>query len=160
MNRSLHDDRHAIRKQVIHIQEKYKKKFHKLTNRVGAAIMAIEVFLAMLIIIAVLISGVALVISVVQQGSLTHLLDYDNFQSLLSYLLMLIIGLELALMLIKHKPSNVIDVMIYAIARKMLIYSTATIEMLVGVIALGILFIIKVSLKKAKVEEDQDIANN
>ncbi|WP_017470459.1 phosphate-starvation-inducible PsiE family protein [Amphibacillus jilinensis] len=145
---------------MIHIQEKYKKKLHKLTNRVGAAIMAIEVFLAMLIIIAVLISGVALVISVVQQGSLTHLLDYDNFQSLLSYLLMLIIGLELALMLIKHKPSNVIDVMIYAIARKMLIYSTATIEMLVGVIALGILFIIKVSLKKAKVEEDQDIANN
>lgn len=122
--------------------------------------MAIEIFLAMLIIIAVLISGVALVISAVQQGSLTHLLDYDNFQSLLSYLLMLIIGLELALMLIKHKPSNVIDVMIYAIARKMLIYSTATIEMLVGVIALGILFIIKVSLNKAKVEEDQDIANN
>ncbi|WP_067840951.1 hypothetical protein [Amphibacillus sediminis] len=145
---------------MIPIQEKFKKKLHRLTNRVGATIMAIEVFLATLIIIAVLISGIALVISVVQQDTLTHLLDYDNFQSLLSYLLMLIIGLELALMLIKHKPSNVIDVMIYAIARKMLIYSTATIEMLIGVIALGILFIIKVSLRRVKLEEDQEITNS
>ena len=77
------------------------------------------------------------------------LIDYDNFQQLLSYLLLLIIALELAIMLIKHNPNNVIEVMIYAIARKMLIYNSSSMEMLIGVITLAILFIVKIYLVKS-----------
>ncbi|PXW90985.1 hypothetical protein DES38_10619 [Streptohalobacillus salinus] len=123
-------------------------KVNKLTDRVSSVIMMIEIFLAALIILAVIGGAGALIIDTLQSSTLDKLLDYDYFQSLLSYLLMLIIGLELGLMLIKHDPRNVIDVMIYAIARKMLIYSTATFDMLIGVVALGILFLIKFSFGK------------
>lgn len=71
------------------------------------------------------------------------LVDYDTLQHFLSYLLLLIIALELAMMLIKHTPNNVVDVTIYAIARKMLIYNTSSSDMLLGVITLSILFFVK-----------------
>ena len=128
--------------------------FRALGNRFSKVIIGIEMFLAALIIITVLAGAIALIVSTIQEGVAEHLLDYDNFQNILSYLLILIIGLELAIMLIQHQPSNIIDVMIYATARKMLIYSTDMVDGLIGVISIGILFIIKVALYRAKISED------
>lgn len=135
-------------------ESKNKTILKKIVQKFSVIIMGIEVFLAALIIIAVVIGAIALIVTTIQDGVVVQLLDYDNFQKLLSYLLILIIGLELSIMLIKHQPSNIVDVMIYAIARKMLIYSTDMIEILTAVISIGILFIIKVSLKKANVDVD------
>ncbi|WP_440896463.1 phosphate-starvation-inducible PsiE family protein [Amphibacillus sp. Q70] len=137
------------------MNEKNKNKtvLKKIGQKFSVIIMGIEVFLAALIIIAVVIGAIALIFTTIQEGVVVQLLDYDNFQKLLSYLLILIIGLELSIMLIKHQPSNIVDVMIYAIARKMLIYSTDMIEILTAVISIGILFIIKVSLKRAKLDD-------
>lgn len=133
------------------------KVFLKKTGQIfSVIIMGIETFLAALIILAVIIGALALIITTIKDGLVMQLLDYDKFQSLLSYLLVLIIGLELSIMLIKHQPSNIVDVMIYAIARKMLIYSTSTMEMLIAVISIGILFIIKVSFQKLNVEFDDN----
>ena len=128
--------------------------FRALGNRFSKVIIGIEMFLAALIIITVMTGAIALIVSTIQEGVAEHLLDYDNFQNILSYLLILIIGLELAIMLIQHQPSNIIDVMIYATARKMLIYSTDMVDGLIGVISIGILFIIKVALYRAKISED------
>jgi len=128
--------------------------FRELGNRFSKVIIGIEMFLAALIIITVLAGAIALIVSTIREGVAEHLLDYDNFQNILSYLLILIIGLELAIMLIQHQPSNIVDVMIYATARKMLIYSTDMVDGLIGVISIGILFIIKVALYRAKISED------
>ncbi|WP_207655350.1 hypothetical protein [Clostridium vincentii] len=81
-------------------------------------------------------------------GYLKELVNYDTFQELTSFMLLLIIALELSMMLVKHNPNNVIGVMIYAMARKMLIYNTAAIDMLIGVITLAILFLVKIYLIK------------
>ena len=62
---------------------------------------------------------------------------------MLGYILLLVIGLELALMLIRHTPGSVIEVMFFAIARKVLIYTTETYEFLIGVVALAGLFAIR-----------------
>lgn len=141
---------------MITLNKKNNKKLFldKLGNRLSDVIMGIEIFLAALINIAVIVGTGALIVTTIQEGVVIQLLDYDNFQNLLSYLLLLIIGLELSIMLIRHQPSNIVDVMIYAIARKMLIYSTNTTEMLVAVISIGILFIIKVSLNKVNIDAD------
>lgn len=128
--------------------------FRALGNHFSKVIIGIEMFLAALIIITVMTGAIALIVSTIQEGVAEHLLDYDNFQNILSYLLILIIGLELAIMLIQHQPSNIVDVMIYATARKMLIYSTDMVDGLIGVISIGILFIIKVALYRAKLSED------
>lgn len=128
--------------------------FRDVGSRFSKVIIGIEMFLAALIIITVMAGAIALIVSTIQEGVAEHLLDYDNFQNILSYLLILIIGLELAIMLIQHQPSNIVDVMIYATARKMLIYSTDMVDGLIGVISIGILFIIKVALYRAKISED------
>ncbi len=126
----------------------------KIGDRFSGIIMGIEIFLAALIIVAVIIGAISLISSTVQNGVVEQILDYDNFQNILSYLLILIIGLELSIMLIRHQPSNIVDVMIYATARKMLIYSTDMYEGLIGVISIGVLFIIKVALHKVDMDVD------
>ena len=126
----------------------------RIGDRFSGVIMGIEIFLAALIIVAVIIGAISLIGSTVQKGVVEQILDYDNFQNILSYLLILIIGLELSIMLIRHQPSNIVDVMIYATARKMLIYSTDMYEGLIGVISIGVLFIIKVSLHKVDMDVD------
>ena len=126
----------------------------RIGDRFSGIIMGIEIFLAALIIIAVIIGAISLIASTVQKGVVEQILDYDNFQNILSYLLILIIGLELSIMLIRHQPSNIVDVMIYATARKMLIYSTDMYEGLIGVISIGVLFIIKVALHKVDMDVD------
>ena len=126
----------------------------RIGDRFSGIIMGIEIFLAALIIVAVIIGAISLIGSTVQKGVVEQILDYDNFQNILSYLLILIIGLELSIMLIRHQPSNIVDVMIYATARKMLIYSTDMYEGLIGVISIGVLFIIKVALHKVDMDVD------
>lgn len=123
--------------------------YEKLSNRVILVIRGIEIFLAGLLIILVLISSLGLLITLYKDlGYLKELVNYDTFQQLTSFVLLLIIALELSMMLVKHNPDNVVGVMIYAIARKMLIYNTAALDMLIGVITLAILFLVKIYLIK------------
>lgn len=122
--------------------DKNKDKLVFVENKVSKIIKWIEVVLAIMIILAVLLSGKDL-INIIYKVYITEAVSsYNVFQKFLSHVLLLVVGLELALMLIKHTPANVLEVMLYAIARKMLIYTNTTTDILIGVIALGLIFII------------------
>jgi uncharacterized membrane protein (DUF373 family) len=116
------------------------------------AIHGIEILLAGLVIVAVLIS----VWGIISSGSLQGMemqqnsIQYKTFQDFLAFILLLLVGLELAIMLVKHTTESVVEVMLYAVARKMLIYSSATTDMLIGVIALAALFAVKFYLLREK----------
>ena len=58
----------------------------------------------------------------------------------LEKVMMLAIGLEFVKMLCKHTPSTVIDVLLFAIARQMIVQHTSTLENLIGIVALAGLF--------------------
>lgn len=66
--------------------------------------------------------------------------SYGELQGLLSHILLLVVGLELSLMLISHTPGNVLEVILYAIARKMLISSTSSLDLILGVISISMIF--------------------
>lgn len=132
----------------MHINGKKSELNLKITNMVFGAIRAIEIFLAGLLVVLVTVSAIYFIGSLIRKH--IQLGTYSDFQQLLSYLLLLIIALELAYMLIEHKSNNVIEVMIYAIARKMLIYNTTALELLLSVITLGILFVVKMYLIQDK----------
>lgn len=70
-------------------------------------------------------------------------ISYNLFQEFLSHVLLLVIGLEFVLMMIAHSDSSVIYLMVVVIARKMLIYADSTVDLLVGVVAMLILFTVK-----------------
>lgn len=105
-------------------------------------IMWIEILLAGFIIITVLLSAKDIVV-LIQEVFVTEASEsYKLLQGLLAHILLLVVGLELALMLITHSAGNVLEVILYAIARKMLISSSNIMDILLGVIALAIIFIV------------------
>ncbi|NME81814.1 phosphate-starvation-inducible PsiE family protein [Clostridium sp. SM-530-WT-3G] len=64
----------------------------------------------------------------------------ELFNTLLASAFNLVIGIEFIKMLCKHSPDTVIEVLLFAIARKLIVEHTSTIENLIGIISIGILF--------------------
>jgi hypothetical protein len=116
---------------------------HRTNKKVQTAVMWLETILATFVIISVIIGAVELFqyVRIILYAAPPDI--YNNFRDMLGYVLLLVIGLELALMLIRHTPGSVIEVMFFAIARKVLIYTTETYEFLIGVVALAGLFAIR-----------------
>jgi len=107
-------------------------------------VFSIEMLLAVFILVSVAASGVQLIMHFRDMVFVQPFeISYDLFEGLLAHILLLVIGLELAMMLVNHTTSAVIEVMLYAVARKMLIYTHSTYEMLAGVVALAGIFVIR-----------------
>ena len=66
-----------------------------------------------------------------------------EFERILSAVLTLVIGVEFIKMLCKHTPETVIDVLLFAIARQMVIYQEKILDLLLGMIAIVGLFAAK-----------------
>lgn len=112
----------------------------RIENSLKKFILWIEVILAVFIMVTVIISGKDIVILIYRIFVTEASSSYGVLQGLLSHILLLVVGLELSLMLISHTPGNVLEVILYAIARKMLISSTDSIDIMLGVIAIAMIF--------------------
>ena len=70
------------------------------------------------------------------------LIDMD-FERILSMMFSLVIGVEFIRMLFKHTPETVIYVLLFAIARQMILYNEGILHMLMGVLSIAGLFAAK-----------------
>lgn len=66
-----------------------------------------------------------------------------SFEEVLSDILLLVVGIELALMLVRRTPEALIEVMFFVVARKLLIKADTFWDLLIGVAALAGLFAIR-----------------
>lgn len=66
--------------------------------------------------------------------------SYQIFQSFLAYALLLIVGVELILMVLYHSTKSILELVLFVIARKMLIYSNNMIDLVLGTLAIAIVF--------------------
>ena len=95
------------------------------------------------LVIAVIMCGVIgimtfkLLSTVIPNYIMGEKIEIEGF---LEKVMMLAIGLEFVKMLCKHTPSTVIDVLLFAIARQMIVEHTSTLENLIGIVALAGLF--------------------
>lgn len=130
----------------------------KLTSKIFKSILGLEIILAIFILICVVISTYDL-FSYYIKGIYVNTppYTYDLFNSLLGHALLLVIGLELAGMLIRHTPGSVIEILMFAIARKILIFSQHTYEYLLGVAAVAAIFAIRKYLFVANISEIEGI---
>ncbi|KHD16519.1 phosphate-starvation-inducible PsiE family protein [Clostridium butyricum] len=71
---------------------------------------------------------------------ITNHSDLEVFNNYLAAAFNLVIGIEFIKMLCKHTPETVIEVLLFAIARQLIVEHTSTMENLVGIISIGILF--------------------
>ncbi|MDU1319916.1 MAG: hypothetical protein E6931_00225 [Clostridium botulinum] len=133
-------------------------KLKNLKSKIISGVMCLETLIAIFIIISILVSSKDLISFIIRIFTLDAIPSYDMFQQFLSHLLLLVIALELALMLVKHTPNSVVEVMLYAIARKMLVYASSSLEIFLGVLSLAVIFFIKKYLfseQDKKLEEKQ-----
>lgn len=97
----------------------------------------LELFIAGLLCFAILFFSLQLT------ASLLHIPNYPQFYSFeqaLGSAFTLVIGVEMIRMLCEHSPGTIFEVLVFAIARQVVLNHTRAIDNLIGVIAIAILF--------------------
>lgn len=116
-------------------QRIFQKKIYKLSGW-------IEVFISVIVIIAILIFSVGLIqnlYDIVVNG-------HDRmslFTDFLANAFQIVIGVEFIKMLCKHTPSTVVEVLMFAMARQMVVEHTTPSQNLLCVSGITILFLVR-----------------
>lgn len=105
-----------------------------------------ELFISIIVGIALLIFGVRLAIETVMVGVSSE--GIDALVQILDDAIILAIGAELIKMLCKHTPETVIEVLAFALARQLIIGHAEPWENLITVAAIAVLFGIRRFLLK------------
>lgn len=128
-----------------------------------------EILLSMVIILVVLLGTV----DILREIYAAYIVDfanpvkYEQLNNFLGQILLLVIAVELVIMLCLHRPETLLEVLLYAIARKLLLIpkSSGIIELLVGVLSIGAIFFIKKYLmpkssEKIEILNKKDLIKN
>lgn len=113
----------------------------------------LELLVGAIVLIACIICGIGLVLHL-NIGALLSSPDY--LQNCLSSAGFIIIGIEFIKMIASHTLDSVIDVMLLALARQMIIEHTSAVENLLTVFAVGVLFVIRKYLYIARIDRNPD----
>lgn len=127
----------------------------KILKRMNTFVHFLEILVAIFILLLVIVGFIDLIqISPIGDFLFGNSVDFQNtFQEILSNILLLIVGIELALLLIKRNPANLIEIMFFVVARKLLIKTDTIWEIAIGILALAGIFAIRMYL----VPKDQKI---
>ena len=113
----------------------------KLQDKMFEISYLIELFISLVVSIAVVILSAQIVIEMfnllfVERG-------IDSFVVILDNAITLAIGAELIKMLCKHTPETIIEVLAFALARQLIVGHDLPWESLITVIAIAILFVVR-----------------
>ena len=128
------------------------KLFKKVNGIISAATRYIELFISAIIIVVILLQIVNLIYGVVRTPLFQ--LDTDHFTVFLAQALTLVVGIEFVKMLCRHTPETVVEVLMFATARQMVVEHLKTFETLIGIVAIALLFAIRKYLFLSPGEDD------
>ena len=126
-------------------------------DKLSNAATAVEITLGMVILIACIVSGIGMV-AMTDMNKLFG--DPAYLQARMSSACLIIIGIELIKMITSYTIDSVVDVMLLAIARQMIVEHTSPIENLIAVLSIGILkylYISRLDRRRSKKEIEEDI---
>lgn len=133
-----------------------------LRDKISTAATAVEIVLGLIILLACVIGSIGLVCTT-EMDQMLHVPEY--FQERLSDACLIIIGIELIKMVTSYTIDSVVDVMLLAIARQMVVEHTTPLENLLAVLSVGVLFVIRKYLyishldrrKRSKKDIEEDV---
>ncbi|MDD2534120.1 MAG: phosphate-starvation-inducible PsiE family protein [Eubacteriales bacterium] len=115
-----------------------------LRNRISRSASYFEILLSILILLAVVIVAIEVVVNLYASVGLLIQGQYDfDIHTYLGVIFELIIAVEFVKMISKHTPESTIEVLLFVIARKIVIDEPRYNEILLGVAAIAALFIVK-----------------
>lgn len=121
-----------------------------------------ELVLSIIILIIVFLGMMDLSISVYQSYIVEFAtpVEYSELNSFLAEGLLLVIGVELVVMLCLHVPGALIEVLLFAIARKLILLpkTSGMIDLFLGILAIGIIFAIRKYLLNQE-EKNMSLSN-
>lgn len=126
--------------QRLHLRARERQIVRLLRNQVAAASSILEVVLAILVLIGLLISTVPIA---QEMFALVSTQSTEAFQTFLGHAFNLVIGIEFIKMLAKHSPGSALEVLLYAIARQMILGHESAFESLISVASIGLIFLIR-----------------
>ena len=141
-----------------HVNHKIRKQFNSIIYNISRYV---EIALSIIILIVIALAGIRLIIEIA--GTSIHTMDTEFFSSFLSQALSLVVGVEFVKMLCQHSAQTVVEVLMFATARQMVVEHLGPFETLLGVISIAVLFAIRKYLmtvnddmnsRKNKQEED------
>lgn len=104
----------------------------------------VEKLLAALLLVLVMWGMGILILSIPWIRIPENMITFHKvLEQVLSDVLLLVVTLELAIMLVYRKIEYLLDIMLFVIARKMLIGATASLDIAIGVAALAALFAVR-----------------
>lgn len=112
---------------------------HKLSEKFEELAEFLEIVLAIIITIGVIV-GLAKGVSFIKDFTDISALSYESFKEFLKYILMLVVGVEFVLMLLTHSIDRIVELVVFVIARKMLVYGSSMLDMVLGSIAVAVVF--------------------
>ena len=114
----------------------------RLRSQISRGASFVEIYLTAIILVGVVFFSFDIVAELVDIGKTFphYSLNIDDF---LKHVLSLIIAIEFIKMLAKHTPGSAIEVLLFAIARNIIVNHEEMLESLIGVVAIAILFAVR-----------------
>ncbi len=110
-------------------------------DRLADVALKLEIIVTVLLAIGIMIGLIDIVkyfYYIFQTGFLD---SYTVFKQFLGHVLLIIVGVELMLMLIYHSTNAILELVLFVIARKMLIYAETMLDLVLGASAIAIIFL-------------------
>ena len=134
----------------------HKEVNHKIRKHFNEGIYNVarytEIVLSIVILIVIALAGIRLFYAITE----TSLMDIDFFTKFLANALSLVVGVEFVKMLCRHSAQTVVEVLMFATARQMVVEHMAPTQTLIGVIAIAVLF----AIRKFLMTEDSDMSHS
>ena len=129
--------------------ESIKKIKENITKIIFNFIQFFELIVSVIIAIVAIFMLFNLISQILETD--ISLMTSSDFSTFLSSMLTVVVGLEFVKLLCRHKIENLIDVLMLAISRQMVVEHLDTLQMLIGVISVILLIVVKKIFKKDKI---------
>ena len=136
----------------------HKEVNHKIRKHFNEGIYNVarytEIVLSIVILIVIALAGIRLIYAITETSLMD--MDIDFFTKFLANALSLVVGVEFVKMLCRHSAQTVVEVLMFATARQMVVEHMAPTQTLIGVIAIAVLF----AIRKFLMAEDSDMSHS
>ncbi len=126
-----------------------------LDRHLGNAVHLFLTFLAILILVAAAIATVEIIIRDVPM-LWRQVNEYDALHQIIQDVLLVAIAAELALLLLFHRTSAAVEVLIFVVARKMVVSGISGLDLLTGVGALAVLVALRFYFIQKPTKDQKD----
>lgn len=105
-------------------------------------IVILEVIVALIIAVAVVMGMPDLFRYIFIIATESKSISYDTFGAFLKHVLILVVGLEMIMMIITHSHESILTLVLFVIARKMLVYADSMVDIFIGTVSIAIIFFV------------------